>query len=229
METRAIPRARIVIESERLVRQGVARMSQRASRDAARTRSLGETTRPQTSSRGLIQRLEKRSSVSEPAISQPAVTEKLMQPGSMLDDREMIKWAAWGALLLSLVAFVFLGIYAVRKFKPEFEFQKFQTTQQQIEATLKELQLAASVDRVKSTVTNAHLQIFLYRDYGAAKSLLTNAQQELDAIVSSFPKEKQADLKHVRESLDAAIREIRTEPLPFDEKLKAILLNLNKM
>jgi hypothetical protein len=229
METRTIPRARIAAESERLVRQGVARMSQRVSRDTARMRSLGETTRPQTSSRGLIQRLEKRSPVSEAAISQPVVVEKPIQSTSVLDDREAVKWAAWGALLISLVAFVFLGIYAVRKFKPEFEFQKFQTTQQQIEATLKELQLAASLDRVKSMVTNAHLQIFLYRDYVTAKTLLTNAKQELETLRPSFPDKKQAELKQLLDSIASAIREIRTEPLPFDEKLKAILLNLNKM
>ncbi|PIE32442.1 hypothetical protein CSA56_15655 [candidate division KSB3 bacterium] len=48
---------------------------------------------------------------------------------SYLEDRTLVKWAAWGALLISLVTAFLLGLYARRDFSPVFEYQDLELTQ----------------------------------------------------------------------------------------------------
>jgi cell fate (sporulation/competence/biofilm development) regulator YlbF (YheA/YmcA/DUF963 family) len=223
MKKKEVSRPRIVSESEHVIQHGIEKTRQRAPRKLIKTRKLGSAVRPSKKGTGLIQHCEKKFPTGR------TVTEKEPKSVSGLEAREFVTRIAWAALIVSLVALVLLGVYSLRKFSPEFEFQDFQTTQKQVVADVNALKFTIQLEKVKSTIMNARTQWLLYKDYAAAESMLTTAQQEMKTLLGFLPAEKKNELKQTLSELEKIIQEIRRGPLSLDERFKEISLKLDQM
>lgn len=211
-------------ESQRVVRQQVERLQQRRPRETTKTRGIGETVRPPASKAGSVQHREKKYPTGRTVEDQePSAT------AEMPEKQDSLKTIAWSALIVSCVALLLFGIYAFRKFSPEQDVRTIQTAQQQLSTELHELKLANVMERVKNTIMDARLQLLVHNDYAAAEALLVQAQQELDTLRGVVPKTKQNVVDSLLKDVEAVLQDLRREPAPLDERLKAISATLNAM
>lgn len=216
------PRARD--EANQVVEQGVGRSSQRQPRPkAGKSRGLETQARRPGTGGEQIQRREKREPVNQTARAARA------SAADLRIEHETLKWAAYGALLISLISLVLLGVYSIRKFTPQFEFQDVQNVQAQMTTEIQQLQLALDLETVKRTIMNAHLQLLLHKDPEAAESILTTAKKDLQSLLVALPSGQKAELKQLVGRLDSTIHELRRPQAALDQELKQILFRLDHL
>ncbi|MDY0091827.1 MAG: hypothetical protein RBT80_03925 [Candidatus Vecturithrix sp.] len=214
-------------EEKGAIQCGRERLEQRMIRQAMRSRGLEETVvrpLPSNSDSEVTQHQEKRSQKDYPPLSQepPAST-------GTLEDRASVKWAAWAALLTSIATLILVGIYSSRDFGPEFQLRDFEITQQKLIADVDMLKRDAHLEKIRVAILNAYFQLFARKDHAAAESILAGTREELSRLIDMLPVEKSIEPKQIRDSLESIIREIRKGPSTLDERLKSVLLELEKI
>lgn len=223
-------RPRHIPEEQRAVETGVERRQARQTREL-RSRTLGDAPeRPQASQPGMISQHQTRSIDSAPpaAPSEPVSPQK-NNTMETLTDLGTVKWSAWAALLISVLALGLVGLYSQKTFSPQFEYHNLAINQQKILNDLEDLQNITYFEKIKSAVLSAHIQILLREDYEAAADILSAARQQLGELIQGWSPEQSAQPKKVISAIDAALREIRKPPLDVDEKIRIILLQLDKI
>lgn len=217
-------RPRPATEHQETVQIGRERLVQRTSREAMRSRGIAESERPQAAGSRAIQHQEKRSTGNQSSHSQGSTA----SPG-VLEERASVKWAAWGALLISLVALLLVGIYSSRDFGPEFQLRDFEITQQKLVDDVDTLKYDTQLEKVKIALLNAYFQIFARKDHATAELILTSTREELNHLIDSLPVEKSTEPKQILNNLDDILREVRKGPSPIDERLKSVLLEIERL
>ena len=147
----------------------------------------------------------------------------------MLEDRSLVKWAAWAALLSSIVALVLVSIYSSRDFGPEFQLRDFEITQQKLVTDVESLKYDTQVEKIKIAVLNAYFHLFARKDHGTAELILTSTREELSQLIDALPVEKSVEPKQILNALDTVLREVRKGPSSIDERFKSILLEIEKL
>jgi hypothetical protein len=216
-------RPRTLSDSERPVQRGREKISQREAQAMQQLQGDSPLERPIASVPGSIQRQERLAL--EPRM--PDIKEAKVI--TIIEDRETVKWAAWGALLMSLITIFLLGLYSARDFSPEIEFHDLEIRQKKVDTDVAGLKYNTQLDKIKTAVTNAHFQLLVRRDFEAADMILTNAKEDLNLLITSLSVEKRVDLKPILNNIERVLREIRQGPLVLDEKLRAIALTINKL
>jgi len=217
-------RPRIVPESKRAIQHGIEKAQQRKPRELTKTRGLGSAVHPHTSSTRLIRRQEKKFPT-----GRTVILEEETKKAGALKEQESLKWAAWGALVISIITLISLGVYSVREFSPEFEFHDLKAAQKQITADVDELKLTIRLEKVKTAVINARTQSLIHKDYTAAESMLATAKQEISALIGTLPVRKKTELEEALKDIEKTIQEIQRGPLSLDKKLKEITSKLDKI
>ncbi len=217
-------RPRIVSDSKRVIRHGIEKIHQRKPRELTKTRGLGSPVRPSASSTGLIQHQEKKFPT-----GRATVVEEEPKTVSALEEQELVKWAAWGALVISIIALVSLGVYSVREFSPTFEFHDLKAVQKQIAADVNELKLTTRIEKIKTALTNAHVQLMLRQDYTAAEAMVMKAEQNMKDLIGSLPVEKKDKSEELLNNIEAILQEIRRSPSALADTLEKIVLDLDKI
>jgi hypothetical protein len=217
-------RPRIILDTERVVQVDKERIQQRKPREVIRPRGIGALIRPTASVSGVIQRQEKKT------LGSPTpVTEKATKQVGIVEDRETVKWAAWGALFVSLITLILVGIYSARDFGPEFEFRDLEITHQQLITDVHNLKYNTRLEKIKSAVMNAHFQLLVRKDYTAAEIILNSTKEDLNLLIASLPVEKKVEPKQILSNIERVIREIRQGPSSLDETLITILSDLEEL
>ena len=214
-------RPRIVPDAERAIQVGTDRIQQRAARETAKTRGLEISERPAASASGAIRHQEKRAPQ-----TQAAITNDSSKPCGRIEDRETARWAAWGALLISVVALILVTIYSMRDFGPGFDLYNFKVTQQALVADVRELKNTTHLENVKIAVLSAYFQLLVRKDYAAAEAELASAKAGLDSLLNSLPIEKSAEPRQIRSSIERTIQEIQSGPSSLDSRLNSILTDI---
>jgi hypothetical protein len=218
-------RPRITPDSERVIRVGRERAQKRETRGVMRARGIGTLMRPTASASGVIQREEKKK-VPE---SQIPVTEEITRKVGIVEDREIVKWAAWLALFVSLVTLFLMALYSRRDFGPEFEFRDLEITQKQLVTDVNDLKYNTRLEKIRSAVINAHFQLLVRKDYATAEAILAHTPQDMNELIDSLPVEKKVEPRQILSDIERTIREIRRGPSSLDERLRKVLSNLEKL
>lgn len=212
-------------EGEGAIQFGRERIVQRMTREAVRSRGIEDAVaRPLPSNSEAVQHQEKRSQASQPPLPQKT-------PGSIgvLEDRSSVKWAAWMALLISLVTLMLVSLYSTQKFEAEFQFRDIEMTQQKLVADVDMLKHDIHLEKIRVAILNAYFQLFARKDHATAELILTGTREELSQLIDTLPVEKSTEPKQILDSLEGIIREVRKGPTTLDERLKSVLLELEKI
>lgn len=212
-------------EDEGAIQFGRERIAQRTTREAMRSRGIEDAvTRPLPSNSEAIQHQEKRSQIGQPPLPQKS-------PGSLgvLEERASVKWAAWTALLISIVTLILVGLYSSRDFGPDFQLRDFEITQQKLIADVDILKHDTHLEKIRIAILNAYFQLFARKDHVAAELILASTREELSRLIDTLPVEKSIEPKQILGSLEGIIREVRRGPSTLDERLKSVLLELEKI
>lgn len=219
----AVSRPRIVSDTERVVQERRERIQQRKTREVMRTRGLETSMRPTVSSPGSIQHEEKR----EPRGWTPIVEE--VKTVGVVEDRETVKWAAWGALFMSLVTVILLGIYSAQDFEPAVEYHDLELTQKRMRAEVSKLMYNTRLEKIKNAVMHAQFQLLARKDYEAAESILVKAKQDLNVVIDALPVEDKPELWQIRDHIEKVISELRQGPSLLNEDLEKIRVNFSRI
>ncbi|GAK55011.1 hypothetical protein U27_01842 [Candidatus Vecturithrix granuli] len=212
-------------EDEDAIQTGRERIVQRMTREAKRSRGIEDAgARPLPSNSEAIHHQEKRSQTNQPPLPQKT-------PGSIgvLEDRSSVKWAAWMALLISLVTLMLVSLYSTRKFGAEFQLRDVEMTQQKLVADVDMLKHDTHLEKIRIAILNAYFQLFARKDHVTAELTLTGAREELSRLIDTLPVEQSTEPKQILDSLEEIIREVRKGPSTLDERLKSVLLELEKI
>jgi hypothetical protein len=147
----------------------------------------------------------------------------------VLEEREAVKWAAWGALLISLITSFLLAMYASRDFSPAFEYQDLELTQKQLTADVSRLKYSTHLERIETAILHAQFEIAARNDYEAAELFLDNAKLDLQKFIDSLPIEDTVEPKEILSRIDRVLREVRRGPSLLEEHLKNIADDLTKI
>lgn len=218
-----VSRPRMAPDAERAVEREQERICQRTTREVMRTRGIGPAERPTTETSGLIRRLEKW----EPGTRVPVVEE--MKPVSMIEDRETVKWAAWGALLISVIAIVLVGLYSSQDFEPAIEYHELELTQQRIDKGLDKLLHNTRLEKIENALVQAQFQLLVRKDHPAAEAVLSNAKQDLNALIDSLDADRSLELRQIRGKIERLISKIRQGPSPLTEELEDVRSDFSKV
>lgn len=212
-------------EDQDAIQVGRERIVQRMTREAMRSRGIeGVVARPLPSNSGAIQHQEKRAQVNQASLPQ-----KTPDSIGVLEDRSLVKWAAWTALLVSMVTLILVGLYSSRDFGPDFQLRDFEITQQKLIADVDMLKRDTHIEKIRIAILNAYFQLFARKDHVAAELILTGTREELSRLIDTLPVEKSIEPKQILDALEGIIREIRKGPSTLDERLKSVLLELEKI
>lgn len=217
-------RPRPSTEHQETVQIGRERIFQRASREMMRSRGISESARPLPPTSDVIQREKKRSGEAQPSSPQEAASAV-----AILEDRAMVKWAAWAALLVSIVALALVGIYSSRDFGPDFQLRDFEITQQKLVADVDAMKYDTQLEKIKIALLNAYFQLFARKDHVTSELILSSTREELQHLIDSLPVEKSAEPKQILNELDTILREVRKGPSIIDERLKSVLLEIEEL
>ncbi len=221
---KTVSRPRIVPDSDRVVQGGEERTRQRAAREVMRTRGIESSARPEAATPGVIQQLEKR----EPG-SRTLVVEEMKPVSSIIEDRETVKWAAWGALFISLVTVILLGIYSAQDFEPAIEYHELELTQKRIDSEVRRLSHNSRLEKIENALIKAQFQLLVRKDYVAAESTLTGAKQELNVFIDSLQTGNILELKKIRGEIEGLISKIRQGPSLINENLEKVRFDFSKI
>ena len=147
----------------------------------------------------------------------------------VVEDREMVKWAAWGALLVSLVTSFLLGLYSSREFGPVFEYYDLEVTQKQIAKDVGRLKYSSQLEKIQNAIIHAQVQLFIRKDYEAAEAILENAKEDLKRLIDALPIEKTIEPKQILANIEHALAEVRLGPASLDRRLDQISKDLSKL
>ncbi len=218
-----VTRPRPVVDPERVIQQGRKKNQPRGLREMGKTRGLGVSERRAASIPGAIEQLEKL-----PSESYTPVVKKA-GPVGFVEDRETVKWAAYGALLVSLVAMILLSIYSKKDFGPTFEYHDLKIRQAQLIRRVGYLAHNSQLEKIRTSVINAQFQLFVRKDNKATELVLVQAKEDLNTFIDALPIEKTTEPKEILDKIDRLLREIRRAPDPLDKKFQEILFELEKL
>lgn len=216
-----VARPRSLSDAERVVRHEV----KRDVRDVGQFLGEASPKAPVPSSSIAVEQQEKWMSTAQEAA--PIEPEK--NPMRVVEDREMVKWAAWGALLISLVTSFLLGLYSSREFGPMFEYYDLEVTQKQIAKDVGQLKYSSRLEKIQYAITHAQVQLFVRKDYDAAEFILENAKEDLKILIDALPVEKTVEPKQVLANIERVLAEVRRGPASLDLQLDKISKDLSKL
>ncbi len=220
-----VTRPRAKEEAEGMVQRGRERIQQRSLREVLETRGIDASTRPRRSESHSRQQLEKLPVETR----RGAVKEDDVQPVGVIEDRETVKWSAYGALLASLVAIILLALYSQRDFSPTFEYHDLKIVQDQLDKRVNDLEYSSQLGKVRNAVLTAQLQIFVQEDPETAERFLVQAKEELNTFIAALPIEQTTKPKELLGNIDRVLREIRRPPSPLQEQFKTLLTGLENL
>lgn len=216
-------RPRNISQAERVVRREEERVLRRATReiDGAK-RSLDSSPSATIQPQGKAV-LETRTVETADEIQAP------LKKVRIAEDRAMVKWAAWAALLISLVTLFLLGLYSSRDFGPVFEYHDLEMVQKQLKTDVNTLQHRTQLEKIENAIIHAQFQIFVRKDYITAETILENAKENLKKFIDSLPIEETVEPKQILSYIDRAIQDVRRGPSSIDENLRTISEGLTKI
>ena len=147
----------------------------------------------------------------------------------IIEDREMVKWAAWGALLVSLVTSLLLGLYSSREFGPMFEYYDLDVTQKQIVKEVERLKSSSQLEKIQNAITQAQVQLFVRKNYRATELILEHAKEELKLLIDALPVEKSIEPRQILANIEHVLAEVRQGPASLDQQLDNISTELSKL
>ncbi|MCP4399831.1 MAG: hypothetical protein GY801_21320 [bacterium] len=215
-------RPRTLPEAERVVKHEKKRSLQRDARAVAQT---GGSELPKPSATSIIEQQERWI----PAMQKAAPVESEKIAPRIIEDREMVKWAAWGALFVSLVTSCLLGLYSSREFGPMFEYDDLEVTQQQIVKDVRQLKHSSRLEKIQNAITHAQVQLFVRKNYGVAEGILENVKEDLKRLIATLPIEKTVEPKQVLANIERVLGEVRQGPASLDKQLDTISQDLSKL
>ncbi len=146
-----------------------------------------------------------------------------------LEERETVKWAAWGALLISLITSFLLAMYSSRDFSPAFEYHDLELSQKRLSTDVAALKYNTHLERIEHAILHAQFEIVMRKDYETAELVLDNAKADLQRFIDSLPIEDTVEPKQVLSKIERVLRDVRRGPSLLEERLKKISDDLMKI